>query len=190
MALTPLPSSCFSLPLCHPLFPSCNLASSPSPLWVTQVQLGIAGKKMNLGLFTTELGAAHAFDDAVREHNLDKHLNFPDEANESVCTVCAKAGEHVCCDSCPRVYHVRCVPALKMNGVPERDWFCPCCDVSSSRKSAAGASSSSSSAAAGSRRYKQKMKKEGHRTTSQYRGVYWNVTNRSWEVNNIYDFID
>ena len=44
--------------------------------------------------------------------------------------VCKDGGELLCCDSCPSAYHTFCLnPPIKM--VPDGDWKCPRCSVSS-----------------------------------------------------------
>ena len=49
--------------------------------------------------------------------------------NDYECTVCGKdleSGELLCCELCPRVYHLHCLtPPLA--AIPEGDWFCPRC---------------------------------------------------------------
>ena len=45
-------------------------------------------------------------------------------SNEDCCEVCGEYGEMICCDTCPKVYHVGC---LKMGDVPEGDWSCLKC---------------------------------------------------------------
>ncbi|GFP84182.1 protein chromatin remodeling 4 [Phtheirospermum japonicum] len=42
------------------------------------------------------------------------------------CEVCELGGELLCCDSCPRTYHLKCLdPALKR--IPKGKWKCPTC---------------------------------------------------------------
>ena len=46
-------------------------------------------------------------------------------ANEDYCHICGLPGELLCCDSCPNVYHVKC---LGLDFLPEEDvWNCPEC---------------------------------------------------------------
>ena len=33
----------------------------------------------------------------------------------------------VCCDACPKSFHIKCVPELRRDGVPDGDWFCHVC---------------------------------------------------------------
>ncbi|TVU37089.1 hypothetical protein EJB05_10380 [Eragrostis curvula] len=43
---------------------------------------------------------------------------------DSVCSICHDGGDLLLCDNCPSTFHHDC---LGMHGVPEGDWFCPCC---------------------------------------------------------------
>ncbi|KAG8438451.1 hypothetical protein GDO86_008942 [Hymenochirus boettgeri] len=46
--------------------------------------------------------------------------------NEDFCAVCLNGGEMLCCDHCPKVYHLTChVPALL--SYPVGDWMCTLC---------------------------------------------------------------
>ncbi len=51
--------------------------------------------------------------------------------NDSYCWVCHDGGDVLCCDKCPRVFHIQCSGLPK---APEGDeeWFCPVCKVSNS----------------------------------------------------------
>ncbi|XP_014290702.1 transcription intermediary factor 1-beta [Halyomorpha halys] len=47
----------------------------------------------------------------------------PDFQNESWCSVCLKGGEVVCCNNCPKVFHVGChIPQIKL---PSKDCLFP-----------------------------------------------------------------
>ena len=54
--------------------------------------------------------------------------------NDSYCWVCHDGGDVLCCDRCPRVFHVQCSGLAK---APEGDeeWFCPVCKVTFSVES-------------------------------------------------------
>lgn len=48
------------------------------------------------------------------------------------CFICGNGGKLTCCDACPRVYHLRCLPAadsaqLRLPGNASKDWWCPPC---------------------------------------------------------------
>ena len=63
----------------------------------------------------------------------DAGLGADDDLPEDdECFVCGKEGRLTCCDVCPRVYHLRCLPAadaalLKKAGSADEDWWCPRC---------------------------------------------------------------
>ncbi|XP_010015031.1 PREDICTED: autoimmune regulator [Nestor notabilis] len=50
----------------------------------------------------------------------------PDQENEDECAVCGDGGELICCDGCPRAFHLAClVPPLPR--VPSGTWQCGSC---------------------------------------------------------------
>ncbi|XP_042529462.1 LOW QUALITY PROTEIN: autoimmune regulator, partial [Dipodomys spectabilis] len=53
----------------------------------------------------------------------EPHLH---QKNEDECAVCRDGGELICCDGCPRAFHLACLsPPLR--GVPSGPWRCSCC---------------------------------------------------------------
>ncbi|GAA6100953.1 E3 ubiquitin-protein ligase TRIM33 isoform X1 [Tachysurus ichikawai] len=49
-----------------------------------------------------------------------------DDPNEDWCAVCQNGGELLCCDRCPKVFHITChVPTLRSS--PSGDWMCTFC---------------------------------------------------------------
>ncbi|KAM9378394.1 autoimmune regulator [Phaethornis superciliosus] len=55
----------------------------------------------------------------------------PDQ-NEDECAVCGDGGELICCDGCPRAFHLAClVPPLPR--VPSGTWQCGCCVASTAK---------------------------------------------------------
>ncbi|XP_068163101.1 transcription intermediary factor 1-alpha isoform X3 [Antennarius striatus] len=49
-----------------------------------------------------------------------------DDPNEDWCAVCQNGGELLCCDKCPKVFHLTChIPSL--NESPSGEWFCSFC---------------------------------------------------------------
>ncbi|KAG7454783.1 hypothetical protein MATL_G00263510 [Megalops atlanticus] len=49
-----------------------------------------------------------------------------DDPNEDWCAVCQNGGELLCCDKCPKVFHLTChIPTLL--GSPSGEWFCSFC---------------------------------------------------------------
>lgn len=70
-------------------------------------------------------------------------LNGEDEEEDEVeflnvhndeCDVCDKGGELLCCSSCTLVFHLQCVRP-KLKALPEGEWECPHCIMTSSKKS-------------------------------------------------------
>uniref|UniRef100_A0A8B9HVI8 E3 ubiquitin-protein ligase TRIM33 n=1 Tax=Astyanax mexicanus TaxID=7994 RepID=A0A8B9HVI8_ASTMX len=49
-----------------------------------------------------------------------------DDPNEDWCAVCQNGGELLCCDRCPKVFHITChIPVLR--SLPSGDWMCTFC---------------------------------------------------------------
>lgn len=46
--------------------------------------------------------------------------------NDSYCWICHKEGNVLCCEGCPRVFHLRC---LGEDEEPPGDWVCPECQA-------------------------------------------------------------
>ena len=46
-----------------------------------------------------------------------------------VCEVCGFGGQVICCDKCPRLYHLQCLDPPKTR-VPRGSWYCPHCSGS------------------------------------------------------------
>ncbi|KAF3338684.1 Protein CHROMATIN REMODELING 4 [Carex littledalei] len=64
------------------------------------------------------------------ERNLDESpflvRVIGDDGHYYECEECNIGGQLLCCDSCPRTYHLKCLnPPLKR--VPEGKWHCPIC---------------------------------------------------------------
>jgi hypothetical protein len=54
------------------------------------------------------------------------------EVWDDECFFCGNGGKLTCCDACPRVYHLRCLPAaesakLRLPGAADKEWWCPRC---------------------------------------------------------------
>jgi len=46
------------------------------------------------------------------------------DGNEDQCAICHGDGGLVCCDSCPKAYHMQCINLLVL---PTGDFYCPLC---------------------------------------------------------------
>jgi hypothetical protein len=47
------------------------------------------------------------------------------DSHHDECGVCGGAGQLLCCDGCPRAYHLACVGLRR---VPDGDWLCAFCE--------------------------------------------------------------
>ncbi|CEG36629.1 hypothetical protein PPTG_04771 [Plasmopara halstedii] len=63
--------------------------------------------------------------DEKREEN-DSESDSELDANLDFCEVCQGAGDLVCCDKCPRSYHLKCLHVTE-NDLPEGNWQCDEC---------------------------------------------------------------
>ncbi|CAL4068084.1 unnamed protein product, partial [Meganyctiphanes norvegica] len=50
--------------------------------------------------------------------------NGQDHQNDNYCWVCHREGVFICCEMCPRVFHLKCAG---MDKEPEEDWACSEC---------------------------------------------------------------
>ncbi|XP_078661847.1 E3 ubiquitin-protein ligase TRIM33-like [Branchiostoma floridae x Branchiostoma belcheri] len=74
----------------------------------------------NTGLPLPTAADALAAMDAAPTHN-------PDDPNEDWCAVCHNGGDLLCCDTCPKVYHLNChVPNIP--AMPSGDFMCTLCE--------------------------------------------------------------
>ncbi|XP_026182935.1 transcription intermediary factor 1-alpha isoform X2 [Mastacembelus armatus] len=56
----------------------------------------------------------------------EKRAEPEEDPNEDWCAVCQNGGELLCCDKCPKVFHLSChIPTL--NESPSGEWFCSFC---------------------------------------------------------------
>ena len=52
--------------------------------------------------------------------------NVPEDHNTDVCGICARGGDLLCCDFCPRAFHLECIGVVEED-LPEGDWRCQGC---------------------------------------------------------------
>ncbi|KAG7389403.1 hypothetical protein PHYBOEH_007513 [Phytophthora boehmeriae] len=64
----------------------------------------------------------------VRQAHVEKHngIKNPDDQWDVDCSVCGLGGELLCCDGCPRAFHVACIGLLE---IPDTEWFCNECNL-------------------------------------------------------------
>ena len=63
-------------------------------------------------------------DMAVKRRKTKKNSNGLDTLNDAYCWICHKEGSVICCETCPRVFHLKCIG---LETSPAEDWVCPEC---------------------------------------------------------------
>ena len=59
-----------------------------------------------------------------RRRNTKQNSNGLDTLNDAYCWICHKEGVVICCETCPRVFHLKCI---QLEASPAEDWVCPEC---------------------------------------------------------------
>jgi len=82
-------------------------------------------------------GAAEGDSVALTSRQVETEDADGSREEDDECFVCGNGGKLTCCDVCPRVYHLRCLPAVDVEKLrqPSRnhqkstdeDWWCPRC---------------------------------------------------------------
>lgn len=50
----------------------------------------------------------------------------PKAQNRDHCNLCKDGGDLICCDHCPRSFHLKCL-GINEGDLPEGDWYCKRC---------------------------------------------------------------
>ena len=51
-------------------------------------------------------------------------ISLQESQNDCYCWICHKEGDVICCETCPRVFHLKCI---QLENAPTEDWVCPEC---------------------------------------------------------------
>ncbi|XP_070827729.1 transcription intermediary factor 1-alpha-like [Chaetodon trifascialis] len=74
----------------------------------------------------SDTNAPNAIRSAAGEQQVEQHRAPLEDSNQALCAVCQTGGELLCCDKCPKVFHLSChVPTLLKS--PSGEWFCSFC---------------------------------------------------------------
>jgi hypothetical protein len=65
--------------------------------------------------------------------------NSPQSESDDFCSACKGTGEFVCCESCPRVFHLLCCDPPRLD-VPEDEFYCYECKAKSTAEESAAES--------------------------------------------------
>jgi len=88
---------------------------SPSSAWRRRARGGEAG---------AEEGGRRKRRAASAKREVEEAKEEPEDESNDACEVCHDGGKLLCCDACPRVYHLCCVGLRRQ---PRGDWLCPSC---------------------------------------------------------------
>ena len=67
---------------------------------------------------------------SARVKNTSDGRGGEDSDHQDHCFFCKDGGELLCCDRCPKTFHVYCLNP-PMNDIPDGEWGCAWCTVSS-----------------------------------------------------------
>ncbi|XP_040858469.1 transcription intermediary factor 1-alpha isoform X2 [Ochotona curzoniae] len=84
------------------------------------------GDQPGLHLENSSSGKSEWLDASQKSPLLVGETRKEDDPNEDWCAVCQNGGELLCCDKCPKVFHLSChVPTL--TNFPSGEWICTFC---------------------------------------------------------------
>ncbi|XP_018439174.1 uncharacterized protein LOC108811609 isoform X1 [Raphanus sativus] len=95
----------------------CNKVVSPSAF---EAHAGCASRRKPFQhIYTTNGVSLHELSVA-----LSKDEKFSIRENDDICRICQDGGELLCCDTCPRSYHIACAG---LSSLPSERWSCQYC---------------------------------------------------------------
>ncbi|KAI4322336.1 hypothetical protein L6164_022041 [Bauhinia variegata] len=95
----------------------CNSEVSPS---LFEAHAGWASRrKPYLHIYTSNGVSLHEL-----SISLSRGRRFSANENDDLCSICSDGGDLLCCDGCPRAFHIDCVP---LSSIPTGTWYCKYC---------------------------------------------------------------
>ena len=78
---------------------------------------------MRIDTKTTPLQFPYSPPNSILSSPLTECQNSPQSESDDLCSACRGAGEFVCCEGCPRVFHLLCCDPPRVQ-VPEGSFYC------------------------------------------------------------------
>ncbi|CAI9761540.1 unnamed protein product [Fraxinus pennsylvanica] len=96
----------------------CNNVVSPSQF---EAHAGFASRRKPYhNIFTSNGVSLHEL-----SLSLSKERRVSAEENDDLCSICFDYGDLICCDNCPRSFHIECV---SLPSIPQESWYCKYCE--------------------------------------------------------------
>ncbi|XP_021729860.1 uncharacterized protein LOC110696835 [Chenopodium quinoa] len=77
-------------------------------------------RKPYLNIYTSNGASLHEL-----SLTLSRASQFSTDDNDDLCSVCHSSGNLLCCDGCPRAFHIEC---LSIPRIPQDKWYCKYCE--------------------------------------------------------------
>ncbi|KAL2937478.1 Increased DNA methylation 1, partial [Bienertia sinuspersici] len=96
----------------------CKTEISPSQF---EAHAGFASRrKPYLNIYTSNGASLHEL-----SLTLSRTSQFSTDENDDLCSVCHGLGNLLCCDGCPRAFHIECI---SLTSIPQNKWYCNYCE--------------------------------------------------------------
>jgi hypothetical protein len=105
----------------HTIPPSSTQPSTTLSHFVPELEMGV-DRKTTLPKYPPSPPLS------VLSSPLTERQNSPASESEDQCAACKGAGEFVCCEGCPRVFHLLCMDPPRMQ-VPDGSFYCHACSA-------------------------------------------------------------